>query len=189
LKGPTLISFYIFEKKLLSKQSIDITKETFRLVATQNRQKIHLTFYVIIIYLFAQFLFVINIAEPYPAFVFPLFGGVDGHQGIFDNIQQDIKIITQIDTIQISKQELLGRLPESQRYDLMLRMMGPETSPEVGADPGFRNWVLQTITGITNQQDPLELIVDWYRVSYDINTTPVSITRDKIGVFQMNLRY
>ena len=79
----------------------------------QPKRWAKLLFAIMPLLLYAQFHYAWHVKEFYPAFLFPLFGGIDGIDGIYENVQNDVMVYFPNDTLVYSKQEFLRHLPES----------------------------------------------------------------------------
>lgn len=151
------------------------------------KKRIRIVFYLLLPALFVQFFFAKYVEEPYPGFLFPLFGGVNGKDGIYPTPAEEVYIYAGSDTIPSSKQELFRMANESYRYYLMRDFLGPETPDSVKMDPGFQTWMASNLQSLTGREDVHGLQVIWKMKYYNSLTDPVEITEEVNGTYSLSL--
>lgn len=134
-------------------------------------------------FLFLQFWYVLNVEEPYPAVLMPMFGGVDGDGKIFRTVETDIRYIYPDTVISMDMAAFFFDMTESYRFKVMQRLMGPEAPPFVYQDEGFRAWLDLRSQLTTGRENASRLEVIWTDIQFDTSQDPVQESRSPMGTF------
>ncbi len=149
------------------------------------RRRVRILVLVLLPCLFLQLYYAKWVEEPYPAFLFPLFGGVNGKNGIYPAPAEQVSIFAGQDTIPSSKKDIFGMANESYHFHLMRDFLGPETPEVIREDPEYKDWLYQRLRVVTGRGDVTGIEVVWIMKYFDSNVTPAAIFHDTSGYFNL----
>ena len=152
-------------------------------LSPRTRKRIRIFFILLFPFLFLQYWYVMAVEEPYPAILMPMFGGVDGNGSIFNTLELDIQYEFPDTTHHFELGGFLGDMTESYRFHVMRRLMGPEADPAVHSDKGFREWLTNRCSDLTDRQDPRAFRVVWTSVEIETASDPAEVRKSPMGEF------
>ncbi len=152
-------------------------------ISPTRKRRIRIFFIVLFPFLFIQFWFVMNVEEPYPAILMPMFGSVDGDGSVFKTVETDIRYIYPDTVVSLDMKTFFFDMTESYRFHVMRRLMGPEADPRVYQDEGFREWLSLRGQLLTGRKNANQFEVIWTNVEFDTGKNPVQESRSTMGTF------
>jgi|GEM_PF-3928944 len=147
-----------------------------------KRIRIRWLFILLFPFLFGQFLFVLFVEEPYPAFVLPLFGTIHGEDGVYSYNRERIEVVCAGgDRLEVSKGTLFRDLPEPHHIYALYRFFDVYGDSVYREDVDFRRWFWSQVEELELCDSVRGVEVIWRRVAYDTKEAVVARSEEGLG--------